>query len=102
MKWHYIDTEGNPQKAGVYWTALIFPEIRDGKDTGRTMVNVETRYFGDAMESKGWIMQDQPEEGLVWTEQSFSWDREKVWAWAELSETPFPERIPDGVYKYEG
>lgn len=102
MKWHYRDEKGNPQTPGVYWVTLIYPEIRDGKETGRTVAEVDTRYFADIDKNpdlENWVMEDEPEHGLVWTEQTGSFEHERVWAWAELDETPFPERLPEGVEK---
>ena len=101
MKWNYIDKDGNPTKDGTYWVTLIFSgwdkEKQEPNDVNFVMI--DTRYFGDAKECEGWIMNDQPKEGLVWTEETGSMPNERVWAWAEMEETPFPDRLPEGVTK---
>lgn len=105
MKWHYCDEKGNPPKGGIYWVTLIYPEIRDGKETGRTVAEVDTRCYADIDKNpdlRNWVMEGEPEHGLVWTEQTGSSEHERVWAWAELDGTPFPERLPEGVEKCQG
>ncbi len=102
MKWNYVDTDGNPTKEGVYWTTLIYPEYKKGKETGRTLCQISSRYFGNIDKEPGlinWKMKDQKDEGLIWTEETGSSMDETVWAWAEMEETPFPERLPAGVVK---
>ena len=104
MKWHYMDTEGRPKKEGVYWVTLIFSgwDREKQEPNNERLVTVETRYFGSAEANSGWVMEDEPEEGNVWTEECGSMPNERVWAWAEMEETPFPDRLPDGVKKWEG
>lgn len=102
MKWNYIDTDGNPKKMGVYWVTLIYPEIRGGERTGRTLAEVSTRYFDRAEIVGNWKMGDQPDHGLIWSEETGSSEDERVWAWAEMEEIPFPKRLPKGVTKSLG
>ena len=103
MKWNYVDTDGNPQKEGVYWATIIYHgwdrEKQEPNDDKYVMI--DTRYFCNAKEKEidGWKMDDQPDSGLVWTEETGSMPSESVWAWAEMEETPFPDRLPEGVTK---
>ena len=46
-QWNYVEKDGNPKKAGLYWVTLIYPERKDGKKTGKFMAEVDTRYFAD-------------------------------------------------------
>lgn len=34
-KWNYVEKDGNPTKAGVYWVTLIYPEWKEGQKTGK-------------------------------------------------------------------
>ena len=110
MKWHYVDEEGNPKKSGVYWVTLIYPEQKkvdeegnEWKATGKTLVDVDTRYLGEATKDNlEWKMQGQPDNGLIWTQETGSYEGETVWAWAEMEETPLPERLPEGAEAYHG
>ena len=95
-KWHIVSEDGNPKKAGTYFVMLIYPEWEDGEDTGRRGGCVGTRDLMNAEDARGWIMQDQPEEGLVWTDQVGSTYGESVYAWLELEEAEMP-KFPDGV-----
>jgi len=102
MKWHYMDTEGRPKEKGIYWVTLIFSgwDREKQEPNNERFVTVETRYLGDS--DSGWIMEGEPAEGYVWTEEIGSMPNERVWAWAKMEETPFPDRLPDGVKKWEG
>ena len=112
MKWNYVDKDGNPKKAGRYWVTLIYPEVKNvGEDgqkhepTCKMIAEVGSRDFMDitnVYRGTDWRMCDQPETGLVWTEEIGSSEKETVWAWAEMEEIPFPERLPEGVEKYRG
>lgn len=44
-------------------------------------------------------MIDQPDIGLVWTEQTGSFPNEQVYAWLEISKTELP-KLPEGL-KYD-
>lgn len=46
-KWNYVEKDGNPTKAGVYWVTLIYPEWKEGQKTGKYIAEVDTRYFAD-------------------------------------------------------
>ena len=111
MKWNYVDKDGNPKKAGRYWVTLIYPEMKqvseddtqEWEPTGKMLAEVTARDFTDLSKQpdiKSWIMKGQPESGLAWTEEVGSSQNETVWAWAEMEELPFPERLPEGVEKY--
>lgn len=32
-QWNYVEKDGNPKMAGLYWVTLIYPERKDGKKT---------------------------------------------------------------------
>ena len=49
-----------------------------------------------ARENDGWIMKDQPKEGLVWHEESGSYPSESVYAWLPLRDYP-DISLPEGV-----
>lgn len=87
-EWKIVEKDGNPDTEGLYDVVLI---VSEGKLAVR-----ETRYFGDAAEYHGWIMDDQPEEGLVWTEETGSYPGERVYAWLPAREYPDIE-LPEGV-----
>lgn len=72
-KWNYVEKDGNPTKAGVYWVTLIYPEWKEGQKTGKYIAEVDTRYFADLKKEpdcKEWIMSGQPEGDFAWTEQT--------------------------------
>ena len=89
-KWRIVSRDGNPDRKGTYEVLLIY-EL-DGKKLAETNI----RDFGQAEEAAGWIMADQPREGLVWEEQSGSIDGESVYAWIPMHEFPTDE-LPEGV-----
>ncbi len=107
--WKYVAKDGNPEKEGVYDCVLIWEE-RKAKDpgkegvltddnfesTGRVLAFFDSRYFGPAEKYEGWIMKDQPNEGLVWTEECGSYSGERVYAWLPARLYPDIE-LPEGV-----
>lgn len=104
MEWNYIEKDGNPTKEGLYWVTLIYPEVKkiegtlnDFEETGKVYANVETRYFGDAKEANGWVMENQPETGLVWEEQVGSHAHERVHAWISIESVDLIANLPEGV-----
>jgi len=107
MKWNYVDKDGNPKEAGVYHVTLLYPELdlvegRYWKPTGKMLVTIDDRFFADLTRRPDlayWKMCGQPDSGLVWTTECGSYANETVWAWAEIEEQPFPERLPAGVEK---
>lgn len=99
MKWNFVKTEGNPKEAGTYLCVLLYEEYNGDQLTGELKANIDFRWFGNAEGNEGWIMQDQPEEGLVWTEQVGSPYGETVYAWREFKVTDAPE-LPEG-YSYD-
>lgn len=94
--WHIVSEDGNPLVEGLFLAIVIYPEWDGGKDTGKRHACIDVRAFMDAKEAEGWIMDDQPEEGLVWTEQTGSIKGESVYAWLELDRDDMPE-LPEEV-----
>ena len=98
-KWHYVETDGNPKEPGEYWVTLIHPEWKDGKKTGKEVAETASRYFADLEEDpqcKDWIMHDQPDTGLAWTEETGSTLGERVYAWMPMEDIDIAE-LPDGI-----
>ena len=100
-EWHYSDKE-RPTREGVYWCVLIHDEYMDSKPTGRKLAELETRWYGTVEDdvSRSWVMDGEPETGLVWTEETGSWMHERVYAWKPtLKDDPSVREIklPDGV-----
>ena len=95
-KWRIVSEDGNPETVGTYFVILIQPEWNGEEDTGIRHGCLGTRDFMNAEDAEGWVMEDQPDEGLVWTEQSGSIVGESVYAWLELEKTELP-KVPDGV-----
>ena len=90
-KWNF----NRPTEEGNYYCLLIREEWYDGKPTGRTVAWCEARHFGRC---HSWKMDGEPDTGLVWEEQTGSYQGEKVHAWTELP--PLPEcdlDLPAGV-----
>lgn len=106
--WKIVTKDGNPETAGVYDCILLHEEMRclhpekdilredDYVKTGRTIAIRDSRYFGPAERVAGWIMKDQPNEGLVWSEESGSYSGEWVYAWLPARVYPDIE-LPEGV-----
>ena len=88
--WQYVAKDGNPAKEGEYWVTLIYPW------NGNMMASVASRYFEDAKNAGAWKMKDQPDEGLVWSEECGSIDGEYVYAWMPIEEVEISE-LPEGV-----
>lgn len=79
-QWNYVEKDGNPKKAGLYWVTLIYPERKDGKKTGKFMAEVDTRYFADLDKEpdlRGLTMDGEPDSGFAWTEECGSISGEK-------------------------
>lgn len=102
--WKYVEKDGNPTEAGMYWVTLLYDEcftecgVQEIKFTGKKCATVGIRYFGDITEDPelaGWKMDDQPDTGLVWTEETGSSFGEKVWAWLPIGAVSIAE-IPEG------
>ena len=83
--WKYVHKDGNPEHMGEYFCMLVSPTEYEGKTI--PFFEYDTRYFGEAEKYEGWIMDGQPDNGLVWTEGIGSALGEKVYAWHELPET---------------
>ncbi len=98
-EWKIVSRDGNPKVEGIYNVVLLFPRNTDDKDSEKAAI-LTTRYFGDAADYKSWVMKDQPDTGLVWTEESGSYLNESVYAWMEMEDLTFPE-LPEGVIPYD-
>lgn len=101
-QWNYVEKDGNPKEPGTYWVTLIYPawEFEGGK-TEKKLAEVTLRYFADLdkePELRGWVMNDEPESGLAWTEESGSIKGEKVYAWMPLCDIKIAD-LPAGVEK---
>ena len=96
-RWRYVSKEGNPDKEGIYLTVLIHDEWRDSKPTGRQLATIDTRFFCDADREgmREWAMNDQPEYGLIWTQETGSGANERVLCW-------MPQEYPDDIVLPEG
>ena len=93
MVWHIVEQDGNPTKPGIYLCVLIYPH------EGQNLATVESRCFANLDEDPdlvGWKMDDQPDHGLAWTEETGSSPHEKVYVWAELPPVDYP-KLPEGV-----
>lgn len=95
--WKYVQKHGNPTTAGEYWVTLIYPEYDDAGNVIKRLACVDSRYFGEAKMNIGWIMSDQPDEDLVWTEDIGSAKDESVWAWMPMRIVPDIAEVPDDV-----
>ena len=103
--WNYVAKHGNPDKEGLYDVILIYDQVERVDEgytedsfipTGKQFAVRESRWFGPARVNDGWIMKDQPKEGLVWHEETGSYWNERVYAWYPLREYPDVE-LPEGV-----
>lgn len=74
---------------------LQYDEWNGKEKTGKVVTEVATRWFGDASTCPNWIMDDQPREGLVWTEECGSAEGERVIAWMPLPE-PYEVEYEEG------
>lgn len=98
-QWNYVEKDGNPEKAGLYWVTLIYPERKDGKKTGKFMAEVDTRYFADLdkeSDLRGLTMDGEPDSGFAWTEECGSISGERVHAWMPMEDIRIAE-LPEGV-----
>ena len=88
---NWISTkERNPEEEGTYLVTLEYNKWVDGEETDEIKTEVDTRWFGDARICPDWRMDNQPEEGLAWTEQCGSIKGERVLAWMPLPD-PYSE-----------
>ena len=77
----------NPEEKGTYLVTIEYNKWVDGEMTDEIVTEVDTRWFGNGLElCPNWVMDDQPDEGLVWTEQCGSIKGERVIAWKPLSD----------------
>ncbi len=103
-RWRIVERDGNPKKAGMYFVILIYDEWENGEKTGRSIAEKSTRYFVDIDKNpalRNWVMDDQPDHGFAWTEQTGSIAGERVYAWLDLDYTELPS-VPEGVEFWNG
>ena len=107
--WKIVARDGNPEKEGVYDVILIYEEAKykgpegehliseeSWEKTGQRFAVRDSRWFGMARADDGWIMKDQPKEGLVWHEETGSYMGESVYAWLHMRDYPEIE-LPECV-----
>ena len=113
LNWHYSAKE-RPTKEGTYLCVLLHNvpkriykddgmyEDEKGRrfewgETEKVIAEVETRYFG-CEPNDAWVMRGEPwtPDTMVWTEQTGSYEGERVWAWAEMDDKP-DMPLPEGV-----
>ena len=108
-QWRIVERDGNPEKEGIYDVVLIYDEVtaKEVKNehivpsyeyelTGRQFAFMDSRSFEDAKRCGSWAMKGQPDEGLVWSQESGSCYNERVYAWLPPREFPDIE-LPEGV-----
>lgn len=96
MEWRIVEKDGNPKKEGVYFVIVIHPKYYLGEDTGSRVAEIDSRLFGNAEDWTDWIMEGQPDNGLVW-KCKVPWRQgEYVYAWLEMDEKELP-KLPEGV-----
>lgn len=79
--------ERNPEEKGTYLVTIEYNKWVNDEMTDEIETEVDTRWFGNGLElCPDWVMDDQPDEGLVWTEQCGSIKGERVIAWMPLPE----------------
>ena len=88
-KWYPANKR--PTEAGEYFVYLEFEEYKNGQPTGRKEREIDIRHFGTCY---SWKMDGEPDEGLVWEEQTGSSMGEKVLAWMKMPKEPDIE-IPE-------
>lgn len=113
LNWHYSAKE-RPTKEGTYLCVLLHNvpkriykadgmyQDENGKkfdwgETDKVIAEVETRFFGYEPDD-AWVMRGEPwtPDTMVWTEQTGSYEGERVWAWAEMDDRP-DMPLPNGV-----
>lgn len=100
-QWKYVEKDGNPKEPGVYWVTLIYPAWVNNQCNGKYYAEVCLRYFADLdknPELKGWIMNNEPETGMAWTEECGSIKGERVHAWMPMETIEIAD-LPAGVEK---
>lgn len=95
--WKIVKTDGNPTEPGTYDVVIIYPKwdsVRQCR-SDKMLAERTSRWFGEAKENHGWLMEGQPREGLAWTEECGSYDGEQVYAWLPVRgcEVPLPEGV---------
>lgn len=101
--WKYVEKHGNPPREGQYWVTILYAGHSYSKEkgmylTGEKFAKVTQRTLADITENKelkGWKMDDQPDQGLVWLSDNDSVIGEHVWAWLPHEEVPIAD-LPEG------
>jgi len=89
--------DASPICAGVYVVTLTCEGWNQEKQEPDGIIRdpyIETREYCDVEKAGSWKMHDQPDEGLVWTEETGSGPNERVTAWM-----PVPGPMPEIAYK---
>lgn len=98
--WRCVEKDGNPDAEGMYHVILIYSgwDSEKREPNGELYATREARWFGDAVKAgfENWVMRDQPDHGLVWTEETGSYPNERVYAWLPRRDYPDIE-LPEGV-----
>ena len=84
-EWKYVEKDGNPKEMGTYYCLVVAPSEHNGKTI--PYYEYDQRWFGEGETAQAWMMDGQPDSGLVWTEQTGSMKGEQVYAWRELPDT---------------
>lgn len=74
-----------PAEVGNYFVYLEYEEYKNGEPTGDKCREIDIRHFGTCY---SWKMDGEPDEGLVWEEQTGSAYGEHVLAWMEMPKEP--------------
>jgi hypothetical protein len=82
-----------PTEEGEYFVYLEYDEYNNGNPTGRKTREIDIRHFGTCY---SWKMDGEPDEGLVWEEQTGSAVGEYVLAWMKMPKEPDID-IPDDI-----
>lgn len=90
-KWHPANKR--PTESGEYFVYLEYEEYKNGQPTGRKAREIDIRHFGTCY---SWKMDGEPDEGLVWEEQTGSYLGEHVLAWMKMPKEPDID-IPDNT-----
>ena len=94
--WLYLGLTHTLMEGGAFmnWKTVA----KDGKPTGKQLATRDSRWFGDAAKAGcgEWAMKDQPDYGLVWTEETGSYSNERVYAWLPQRDYPGID-LPEGV-----
>jgi len=97
--WCYVGADGNPEKAGIYYVIVIYSGWDEEKQqpTDERFAEIDTRLFDEYDPEGGWVMQGQPNEGLVWYDETGIRPNEYVYAWLPIEVGRAQVELPNGV-----